>query len=1352
MRAKILLTTLLSLLLLGACNGGTTVTPDGDAVGGVDATPDAVDVNVGIDVDAGDGADLVPDQAEPLDLVMDTEPLCEPGTGCFLDPCVENADCLSGWCVTHLGTGVCTQTCQEECPAGWTCQQVAGTDPDVVFVCISDFATLCVPCGSATDCGDVGGTQAPCVLYGEAEGAFCGGGCAVDGDCPGGFRCEEMPTAQGASLMQCVPVEGECACTARSIELGLGTPCASSNDAGTCLGSRVCLEDGLSACAAPEPAAELCNGIDDDCDGAVDEETCDDDNPCTEDACLGEAGCEHVALEGGECVDGNPCTAADHCVAGACIGDPVLCDDQNPCTDDSCTETGGCAHLPNVADCDDGDPCTVADECGEGLCAGTAVSCDCVADADCAALEDGDLCNGTLVCDVGGLPFQCIVDPDTVIECPAPAGPDGPCLVPACDAETGACGFAPGNDGAPCDDGDPCTVADVCEEGSCVPGVAANCNDGNPCTDDACAVGAGCTHTPNTLACEDGSVCTVGDACLGTVCVGGNDLACDDGNVCTDDSCDPLSGCVHAPNAAMCDDGNACTAGDLCVGGACAPGGAVDCDDGDVCTDDLCAPGSGCVHSANVAPCDDGDACTKADTCLDGFCGGALVVCDDANPCTDDSCDGASGCLFVPNDAPCDDGNACTEGDLCAGGACAPGTAIGCDDGDVCTTDACEPLSGCVHALNTQPCDDQDACTAGDLCGDGACGGVEIACNDNNPCTDDACDADAGCVFTPNVAPCDDQNACTAGDLCANGACSPGAALPCSDGEICTDDACDPQTGCVFSVNTAPCDDGDVCTTGDLCALGACVPGDAVVCDDGNPCTDDSCSPTLGCLHDNNGDPCDDGNTCTTGDVCAMGLCLGLGSTDCDDGNPCTKDICEPGGGCGHLPVAGACDDDDPCTVNDLCAAGVCVSGALKSCDDNNPCTDDLCDVDGACANTPNAAPCDDGNACTTGDVCQDGACVFAEVVICDDGELCTTDYCSPLAGCLTLANTLPCNDGDACTTGDVCAGGVCAGPGVLPCDDGNPCTDDACDPVGGCVFTDNTDGCDDSNECTTVDVCEAGQCNGYIAPDCDDDEVCTTDSCDPVAGCVHTLNTAPCNDGDACTTVDVCADGTCVGSSPLPCDDGDPCTTNSCDAETGCVYPTIHPCCGNLVVEAPEACDDGNQSGGDGCDASCQVEVSDCQGGATKVSTAPGGDMVACSNAATCEQDYETLCPPGWLLCSQKQYTARNNGWAYSTGGKTGLGAIRCRTGGGAGHYTIHTGNLGQDEGDNCHYGSSRPTCTSTYGCNEKGNLAVCCKMNSSCGNGVVDHPEEECDDGNSSNTDSCLNNCMTRTASGCN
>src|SRR6266850_6575531 len=60
---------------------------------------------------------------------------------------------------------------------------------------------------------------------------------------------------------------------------------------------------------------------------------------------------------------------------------------------------------------------------------------------------------------------------------------------------------------------------------------------------------------------------------------------------------------------------------------------------------------------------------------------------------------------------------------------------------------------------------------------------------------------------------------------------------------------------------------------------------------------------------------------------------------------------------------------------------------------------------------------------------------------------------------------------------------------------------------------------------------------------DCDDANVCTTDTCNLLTGCVHTNNGNPCSDGSACTTGDNCSGGACVGA-PLVCDDANICTT----------------------------------------------------------------------------------------------------------------------------------------------------------------------------------------------------------------
>src|SRR6185503_414320 len=49
-------------------------------------------------------------------------------------------------------------------------------------------------------------------------------------------------------------------------------------------------------------------------------------------------------------------------------------------------------------------------------------------------------------------------------------------------------------------------------------------------------------------------------------------------------------------------------------------------------------------------------------------------------------------------------------------------------------------------------------------------------------------------------------------------------------------------------------------------------------------------------------------------------------------------------------------------------------------------------------------------------------------------------------------------------------------------------------------------------------------------AAGCDDKNSCTTDTCDPVQGCVHTNRTGSCDDGNACTASDTCTNGVCGG------------------------------------------------------------------------------------------------------------------------------------------------------------------------------------------------------------------------------
>jgi len=230
---------------------------------------------------------------------------------------------------------------------------------------------------------------------------------------------------------------------------------------------------------------------------------------------------------------------------------------------------------------------------------------------------------------------------------------------------------------------------------------------------------------------------------------------------------------------------------------------------------------------------------------------------------------------------------------------------------------------------------------------------------------------------------------------------------------------------------------------------------------------------------------------------------------------------------------------------------------------------------------------CDDGDACTTADTCDGtGACVGGAPPNCDDGNGCTDDSCNSLVGCQNVANTDPCDDANACTTLDTCNNKSCVGGPPLDCNDQNDCTSDSCNPVSGCAYSNVSGACDDGNACTTTDHCSAGACTGGPPRDCNDGNICTDDSCDALAGCINSPNTVPCDDGNECTTADTCAAGDCAGGPPPDCDDGNVCTNDSCDPFDGC-------------FSAPNtaSCDDGDATTlGDTCGlGSCQAGTLAC-------------------------------------------------------------------------------------------------------------------------------------------------------------
>ena len=160
---------------------------------------------------------------------------------------------------------------------------------------------------------------------------------------------------------------------------------------------------------------------------------------------------------------------------------------------------------------------------------------------------------------------------------------------------------------------------------------------------------------------------------------------------------------------------------------------------------------------------------------------------------------------------------------------------------------------------------------------------------------------------------------------------------------------------------------------------------------------------------------------------------------------------------------------------------------------------------------------------------------------------------------------------------------------------------------------------------------------------------------------------------------------------------------------------------CGNGDIEAGEACDDGNVVGGDGCDPGCLVE--------------PGwvcvGEPSVCSNR----------CGNGVVDLGEECDGADLGGATCESvpGGYTG-GVLRC-TGScrydTAGCVLPGCGDGEVDLGEECDDGndSNQDACLNN------------CRFNL-CGDGYVAAGQEACDDGNLANFDACLNDC---TAASC-
>jgi len=731
----------------------------------------------------------------------------------------------------------------------------------------------------------------------------------------GGARlAEACDTACGAGVRACFDgVAGPCTAPVPEVEVcnGVDEDCDGRVDEGVTrlcqtacgVGRETCQAGQFGACDAPGAAPEACNGRDDDCDGRVDEALT---RPC-----------------------GNACGQGQEvCLRGVWLG----CD---------APQVGAEACNGRDDDCDGRVDEQVVQDCSNA-CSGGVEVCRNGRFADCSArLPHPEVCDA--------------VDDDC--DGRVDEGLSQPCQT-ACGVGQQRC--ADGRFGA-CSAPDP--QAEVCN------GADEDC-DG--------AVDENAT-TPCESACGPGvrrCVAGVPGACNAP---SPRDELCND----RDDDCDGQTDeGLRRPCRSRCGEGiEICRAGAWVACDAPAPraeacnGADEDCD-GRVdeavtrACDNACGPGTErCMEGAFEgcdAPAPRDEACNGRDDDCDGrtdenlrrpcetVCGTGLArcvggdwACDAPQPAaetcdlTDEDCDGvvdeeASRACFTR----CGRGTeACSNGTY---GACtAPKPAV-----EVCNgrDDDCDEQ---VDEDQTRVC--QGTCGAGLIeCVDGAltlCSGVIPAAEACNG-VDDDCD---GVV--------DESSTCEGAAQCRFGGCAP----PCVGGEcsgeqLCIDGFCtrDPCRGvgcdggrvCFLGDCVEPACRGHRCPEGEICSTGICVPRDCFVdgCAAGAVCRNGQCQPDA-CL----------GVVCDARAACQDGACVGV----------CAGVLCPAGALC----IAGICQVD-PCT-GVVCPEGkVCELGACLE-----PCTDVVC---------PEGRLCHDGRCvadpclvtqCPAGLVCREGGC-----------------------------------------------------------------------------------------------------------------------------------------------------------------------------------------------------------------------------------------------------------------------------------------------------------------------------------------------------------------------------------------
>jgi hypothetical protein len=188
---------------------------------------------------------------------------------------------------------------------------------------------------------------------------------------------------------------------------GGGEPCDTGRPGVCAPGLSECQMDGTSSCKPIAPAQpESCDGVDNDCNGAVDDGApCPPGEVCQRGACVEACGTgEFICLGGTSCDEG-------YCVEPACAG--MRCETGLAC------RAGAC-----VAACD-GIVCPYGQQCSAGACSDACRAADCGAERVCR----GGVCVERCTC--AGCPQGLVCEESS-----------GQCVQPGCEKQQCAAGSA----------------------------------------------------------------------------------------------------------------------------------------------------------------------------------------------------------------------------------------------------------------------------------------------------------------------------------------------------------------------------------------------------------------------------------------------------------------------------------------------------------------------------------------------------------------------------------------------------------------------------------------------------------------------------------------------------------------------------------------------------------------------------------------------------------------------------------------------------------------------------------------------------------------------------------------------